>query len=109
MNKQELLEKLLETGSVRVWSNAKWEVGLEFWDNGSIHAYITDGWTYANGIKYDTDSIEGSFAWDWIPFPKYVRDRANSNKMKWLYIQAYNTNLRAWRENKLGTRGEKLC
>lgn len=86
MNKREALYKeLLEDKAVELWSNDKWNVGLEVWDNGVIHFFISDEYICANGIMYDEDG--DCIKWDWTPFPNYVCEIANRKWVKAMYFQ----------------------
>lgn len=78
-----MFKELKETGVVELWSNGKWNVGLEVWDNGVLHFYISDECICANGIMYEEDDTH--VVWDWIPFPKYVKDKANAKWVKAMY------------------------
>lgn len=78
----ELFEELKREGSVVVSKSGKWTIGLEVWDNGSCHVFVSDDCICANGIMYDE---EGTVMWDWMPFSDSAKAKANSRTVKKLY------------------------
>lgn len=94
MNKEELYKTLVETGKVEIWSNQKWSVGLEVWDNGVVHVYALEDYVRANGMLYNEWSER--VVWDWTPFPAYVSVKANMKKVKelyWRYMKEFTPSL----------------
>lgn len=83
MNREQMYKELVETGSVEVWTNENWSVGLQVWDNGVVHFYISGLNGCGNGMMYSED--DDCIAWDWIPFPKYAQKRAEAKWVKALY------------------------